>query len=70
MTVAVASVVALRDLYGEFDITIVGDSWVLTTSAVSVTATAIPVALGPPPRPASAPGTVDWLVDRIGLPGS
>lgn len=42
-----ASVVALAlpDLYGEFDTSIVGVSWVLTTYALAVTVTAIPVAL-------------------------
>jgi MFS family permease len=42
-----ASVVALAlpDLYGEFDTSIVGVSWVLTTYALAVTLTAIPVAL-------------------------
>jgi MFS family permease len=40
-----ASVVALAlpDLYGEFDTSIVGVSWVLTTYALAVTVTAIPV---------------------------
>ncbi|MDO9173435.1 MAG: MFS transporter, partial [Actinomycetota bacterium] len=42
-----ASVVALAlpDLYGEFETSIVGVSWVLTTYALAVTVTAIPVAL-------------------------
>ena len=42
-----ASVVALAlpDLYGEFDTTIVGVSWVLTTYALAVALTSIPVAL-------------------------
>ena len=42
-----ASVVALAlpDLYGEFDTSIVGVSWVLTTYALVVAITAIPVAL-------------------------
>jgi len=42
-----ASVVALAlpDLYGEFDTSIVGVSWVLTTYALAVAVTAIPVAL-------------------------
>ena len=42
-----ASVVALAlpDLYGEFKTTIVGVSWVLTTYALAVALTAIPVAL-------------------------
>jgi MFS family permease len=42
-----ASVVALAlpELYGEFDTSIVGVSWVLTTYALAVTVTAIPVAL-------------------------
>lgn len=42
-----ASVVALAlpDLYGEFDTTIVGVSWVLTTYALAVALTAVPVAL-------------------------
>jgi MFS family permease len=42
-----ASVVALAlpDLYGEFDTSIVGVSWVLTTYALVVAVTAIPVAL-------------------------
>src|SRR5262245_66086303 len=42
-----ASVVALAlpDLYAEFDTTIVGVSWVLTSYALVVAVTAIPVAL-------------------------
>jgi MFS family permease len=42
-----ASVVALAlpDLYGEFDTSIVGVSWVLTTYALAVALTAMPVAL-------------------------
>ena len=42
-----ASVVALAlpDLYGEFDTTIVGVSWVLTTYALAVAVAAVPVAL-------------------------
>jgi MFS family permease len=42
-----ASVVALAlpDLYGEFDTTIVGVSWVLTTYAVAVAVVAVPIAL-------------------------
>lgn len=42
-----ASVVALAlpDLYGEFDTSIVGVSWVLTTYALAVTVTAVPVAV-------------------------
>src|SRR3954454_17829991 len=42
-----ASVVALAlpDLYGEFDTSIVGVSWVLTTYALAVAVTAVPVAL-------------------------
>jgi MFS family permease len=42
-----ASVVALAlpDLYGEFDTSIVGVSWVLTTYALAVAVTALPVAL-------------------------
>ena len=42
-----ASVVALAlpDLYGEFDTSIVGVSWVLTTYALAVAITSIPVAL-------------------------
>jgi MFS family permease len=42
-----ASVVALAlpDLYGEFDTSIVGVSWVLTTYALAVAITAIPVAV-------------------------
>ena len=42
-----ASVVALAlpDLYGEFDTSIVGVSWVLTTYALAVALTAVPVAL-------------------------
>ena len=42
-----ASVVALAlpDLYGEFDTTIVGVSWVLTTYALVVAVVAVPVAL-------------------------
>lgn len=42
-----ASVVALAlpDLYGEFDTSIVGVSWVLTTYALAVAITAVPVAL-------------------------
>jgi MFS family permease len=42
-----ASVVALAlpDLYGEFDTSIVGVSWVLTTYALAVAAAAVPVAL-------------------------
>lgn len=42
-----ASVVALAlpDLYGEFDTSIVGVSWVLTTYALAVALTSIPVAL-------------------------
>jgi MFS family permease len=42
-----ASVVALAlpDLYGEFDTTIVGVSWVLTTYALAVAVTAVPVAV-------------------------
>ncbi len=42
-----ASVVALAlpDLYGEFDTSIVGVSWVLTTYAVAVAVVAVPIAL-------------------------
>ena len=42
-----ASVVALAlpDLYGEFDTSIVGVSWVLTSYALTVAVTAVPVAL-------------------------
>ena len=42
-----ASVVALAlpDLYGQFNTTIVGVSWVLTTYALAVAVTAVPVAL-------------------------
>src|SRR5687768_16470478 len=42
-----ASVVALAlpDLYGEFDTSIVGVSWVLTTYALAVALTAVPVAV-------------------------
>ena len=42
-----ASVVALAlpDLYGEFDTSIVGVSWVLTTYALAVAITAVPVAV-------------------------
>src|SRR6187401_3597827 len=42
-----ASVVALAlpELYGEFDTTIVGVSWVLTTYALAVAIAALPVAL-------------------------
>ena len=42
-----ASVVALAlpDLYAEFDTTIVGVSWVLTSYALVVAVTAVPVAL-------------------------
>ena len=48
-----ASVVALAlpDLYGEFDTSIVGVSWVLTTYALAVAVTAVPVALAAPPGP-------------------
>ncbi len=47
MAFADASVVALAlpDLYAEFDTSIVGVSWVLTTYALAVVLTAVPVAL-------------------------
>ena len=47
MAFADASVVALAlpDLYAEFDTSIVGVSWVLTTYALVVAVTAVPVAL-------------------------
>ena len=53
-----ASVVALAlpDLYGEFDTSIVGVSWVLTTYALVVAVVAVPVALLPPPGPPAVAG--------------